>query len=256
MRFASGTTAGHSFLDLLNTAGGASTMVMMRLAAGGTASGSTQWQGNGIIEQGGASTSCIVYSATNNTGGGRIYTGRMYQSGAWCVGDATNNDTSSEAQAGLTGPLLNISQTTGGSLTSTANQSLYYNVAGVTTIQGHAGHSFITNTTTIASTNASKFITNSGRRVKTTVTTTNLTIVDSYEVVIVGAISGSVTITLPSTPTSGDIYTIKDQGGNAATFNIIISGNGNNIDGVSSYTMNANYEGATVVFANSSWSII
>jgi len=256
MRYVSGSTSNHAFIDLLNTAGGASTMVMMRIAAGGTASGVAAWAGNGFIEQGGSSTSCIAYTATNNTGGGRIATGRMYQSGAWCIGDATINDTSAEAQAGLTGPLLNITQITGGSLTSIANQSLHYNSAGVNTLQGHVGHALIANTTTVASTSTTKFITNVGRRVNTVVTTTSLGVSAGTEVIIVGAIASSVTITLPSGPTAGDIYTVKDQLGNAATKNIIISGNGNNIDDNSSYTMNANYQSITVIFANGSWSVI
>jgi len=115
----------------------------------------------------------------------------------------------------------------------------------------------MTNTgTTVASTTTGKFITNVGRRVKTTVTTTNLTVVDGYEIIIVGTLIAGITVTLPASPTAGDIYTIKDQGGTSATFNIIVSGNGNNIDGSSSYTLNSSYQSITVVFANSSWSIL
>lgn len=104
--------------------------------------------------------------------------------------------------------------------------------------------------------NTDKLVTSVGRRIQTTVTTTNLTIVDGYEVIIVGTLSGTVTITLPASPTAGDIYTIKDQGGDAASFNIIVDGNGNNIDGLSTYTINTDYQSITVIFANGTWSVL
>jgi len=252
----SGISTGTGNLLVYNNAAGGVTNSGIKLLAAGDSHAVTGWGGNGIIEQVGDSASALVFSRIRGDNTSRQITGRIYQSGVWSVGDATNNDTSSEAQAGLTGALINISGITGGTLTSTTNQSLVYNNAGVITLQGHAGHSFITNTTTIASTNSNKFITNRGRRIATTVTTTNLTVIDGYETIIIGAITGSITITLPASPTAGDIYTIKDQLGNAATYNIIVSGNGNNIDGVSSYTLNANYESINVLFANGTWSIV
>lgn len=227
------------------------------LFGAGTGHATPEYAGNGTIEQSGNSTSALVFAKRNGADGlSFASTGAIWQSGAWTIGRATNNDTSTEAQAGLTGPLLNLTQTTGGTLTTVANQGLLYNVAGTVTLQGNAGHSLIASTTTVASTSTTKFITNVGRRVNTVVTTTNLGVSAGTEVIIVGAIASSITITLPSGPTAGDIYTIKDQLGNAATNNIIVSGNGNNIDGVSSYTMNANYQSITVVFANGTWSII
>lgn len=63
------------------------------------------------------------------------------------------------------------------------------------------------------------------------------------------------TITLTATPVIGEKHTIKDIAGGAATFNITIDGNGNNIDGISSQTISTNYGSLTVVFTTE-WSII
>jgi len=75
--------------------------------------------------------------------------GRIWQTGAWAIGNTATNDTSSAAQAGLTGSLVSLSAVTGGTLTSASNQAINYNNAGINTLQGHAGARFITNTTTV-----------------------------------------------------------------------------------------------------------
>jgi len=249
-----GTTGTRSAMQVYNA--GSATTTGVGIQAGGIAHATAEYAGNGIIEQYGASTSGLIFTKMVGNGTGFASTGAIWQSGAWTIGRSTQNDTSTEAQAGLTGPLLNLTQITSGTLTSTTNQSLVYNNAGTITLQGHVGHTLIANTTTVASTSTSKFITNVGRRVTTNVKTANYTITTSDEIILVGALSGSITITLPSGPTAGDIYAIKDQGGTAATFNIVVSGNGNNIDGSSSYSINTNYQSITLVFGNGSWSII
>lgn len=251
-----GTTNTRAALQVMNVGAGGTATVGVSLFSAGTAHATAEYAGNGIIEQVGAATSGLIFTKVQGNATNFASTGAIWQSGAWTIGRSTQNDTSTEAQAGLVGPLLNITQITSGSQTSATNQALLYNSAGTVTLQGHVGHSLVANTTTVASTITSKFITNVGRRVNTVVTTTNLGVSAGTEVIIVGAISSSVTITLPSGPTAGDTYTVKDQLGNAATNNIIVSGNGNNIDGETSYTMNANYQSITVVFANGTWSII
>lgn len=111
--------------------------------------------------------------------------------------------------------------------------------------------------TTIASVNNNKFITAKGRRVNVTATTANpYNVLATDEIIAVGAIVTSTTINLPSSPTTGDIYKIKDSTGVASTYNIVISGNGNNIDNASTYTLTVNYSSLTVVFTGSVWSII
>jgi hypothetical protein len=54
-------------------------------------------------------------------------------------GSATNNDTESEAAAGLTGTVLNLAAITGGTLTTVAGQAVIYNSAGYLTLQGNSG---------------------------------------------------------------------------------------------------------------------
>lgn len=250
-----GGSGNRSAIQILNNA--TTNTCGVSLFGAGTGHATAEYAGNGTIEQSGNSTSALIFTKRNGTDGTSFAsTGAIWQSGAWTIGRATSNDTSAEAQAGLTGPLLNLTQTTGGSLTTVANQALLYNVAGTVTLQGNTGHNFITGTTSVASTNTSKFITSLGRRVRTTVTTTSLTMVDGYDVIVIGTLSAPITITLPSGPTAGDTYIIKDQGGGSATNNITVSGNGNNIDGAASYTINTNYQSITVIFANGTWSII
>jgi hypothetical protein len=252
----SGGTVHRAALQVLNNAAGGSSTSGVALFAGGTSHATPEYAGMGTIEQSGSATSGLIFTKLLGNGTGFASTGAIWQSGAWTIGRSTQNDTSTEAQAGLTGPLLNLTHITGGSQTSVANQSLVYNNAGTIILQGHVGHSLVANTTTVASTSTSKFITNVGRRVNTVVTTGNLNVSAGTEVIIVGTLSSSITVTLPSGPTAGDIYTIKDQAGGSATNNIIVSGNGVNIDGAPTYTINTNYQSITVVFANGSWSII
>jgi len=61
--------------------------------------------------------------------------------------------------------------------------------------------------------------------------------------------SNTVTITLPAAPDDGDIIKLIDVGANAATNNIIINGNSNNIQGSSSnYNINTNRSGTEFIF--------
>jgi len=61
--------------------------------------------------------------------------------------------------------------------------------------------------------------------------------------------SNTVTITLPAAPDDGDIIKLIDVGANAATNNIIINGNSNNIQGSSSnYNISTNRSGTEFIF--------
>ena len=61
--------------------------------------------------------------------------------------------------------------------------------------------------------------------------------------------NNTVTITLPTAPDDGDIIKLIDVGANAATNNIIIDGNGKNIQGSSSnYNINTNRSGTEFIF--------
>jgi len=68
------------------------------------------------------------------------------------------------------------------------------------------------------------------------------------------------TVTLNATPTLGDEVTVKDEDGSLAEFEIIINGNGNNIDGSGTYTMTASQNGikgaVTMRFGANGWALI
>ncbi len=63
----------------------------------------------------------------------------------------------------------------------------------------------------------------------------------STYVILANSPSASITITLPATPRDGQVFKIKDVGGAALTNNIIINGNGNNIDGAACGLINTSY---------------
>jgi hypothetical protein len=56
------------------------------------------------------------------------------------------------------------------------------------------------------------------------------------------------TITLPATPFDGQAFKFKDAGGQALTYNITISGNGNNIDGDPTAVINTDYGALELLF--------
>lgn len=67
--------------------------------------------------------------------------------------------------------------------------------------------------------------------------------------------STAATENLPSSPTLGLSYLIKDCGGLAGSHNITVSGNGNNIDGASTFVMNVAYQSAAFTWNGTQWSI-
>jgi hypothetical protein len=160
--------------------------------------------------------------------------------------------------ASATGQVLTIQSQNATGTTATGGKLLLKSGTGTST---PGNIEFSTGSTVIATAGTSKFITNQGKRINTTSTTANLTIVDGYEVILVGTLTGSITITLPASPTTGDIYTIKDQGGSASSFNINISGNGKNIEQIAggtaaTLTLNTNYYVARLIYNGTTWSLI
>ena len=87
-----------------------------------------------------------------------------------------------------------------------------------------------------------------------TTTSTNLNLWDAHYVVLVNASGASRTMNLPATATSGRMFVIKkiDASANA----VVISGNGNNVDGAASASLTAQYESIQVVGDGSDWWII
>lgn len=80
-------------------------------------------------------------------------------------------------------------------------------------------------------------------------------VVASDRVIAVGTLAGPITVTLPASPTTGQTFTIKDVNASAAVHNITVSGNGHNIDGLSSQTISTNYGVITVAYTGTQWSI-
>lgn len=78
--------------------------------------------------------------------------------------------------------------------------------------------------------------------------TANTTLDNTYYTVLADSTGGAFTISLPAAPDQGQAYKIKDSGGNALTNNITISGNGNNIDGSASASINTDYGALELVY--------
>jgi hypothetical protein len=67
----------------------------------------------------------------------------------------------------------------------------------------------------------------------------------------VNTTSGAITVTLPATPSAGDIVSIADYAGTAATNNITIARNGSNIEGgTADATLDTNREARTYVYVD------
>jgi hypothetical protein len=74
------------------------------------------------------------------------------------------------------------------------------------------------------------------------------------DVVFVNSASGAYTVTLPASPTLGDRVRIIDLANNAATNNITVGRNGNNIDGsASNFTIDINNAGVEFIYTNSTY---
>ena len=68
----------------------------------------------------------------------------------------------------------------------------------------------------------------------------------------VNTTSGAITVTLPASPSGGDIVAVKDYAQTFATNNVTLARNGSNIEGVASdQTLNGNAESVTFVYVDS-----
>lgn len=182
-------------------AGGASTNGVSIQAPGSTF-GTSAYQSNGVIEQTGPTTSALVFGKNQGNGSGQAVSGRIFQSGAWGIGDYFGNNTSASAQAGLTGTVINLAGVSGGALTGGSQQATifnalappFFNSNGLLTLQGSAGVNLVVGTTITAGVITNKFVTNLGRNVKVRVTTTNPTnVTASDEIISVGTVSANAT---------------------------------------------------------------
>ena len=68
------------------------------------------------------------------------------------------------------------------------------------------------------------------------------------------------TVTLNAAPVAGDEVTVKDEDGSLAGFNIIINGNGKNIDGAPTYTMtlaqNGLFGSVSMIYTGTAWALV
>ena len=84
----------------------------------------------------------------------------------------------------------------------------------------------------------------------------NFTLTDTYYAVMANSTGGSFTVTLPAAPAVGQAYKIKDSGLDALSNNITIDGNGNNIDGVGTATINTDGGALEVVWDGTQWNVL
>lgn len=92
--------------------------------------------------------------------------------------------------------------------------------------------------------------------------TSDTTLTDADRTVLVNtqAPDALITITLPATPLTGQIYEIKDKGagglGYSSTRNIVVDGNGQNISGNPTYTINEDGKSIVIIYSGFAWHII
>ena len=79
-----------------------------------------------------------------------------------------------------------------------------------------------------------------------------LTTGSSY-VILGDSTGGAFTITLPSSPISGQAFKIKDAGGDALSEPITVNGNGNNIDGGATAMINTSYGALELMWSGTEW---
>lgn len=326
-----GTTNEMAVTESINYASGGAATVGIRAIAAGSSFPTGAWQSNGVLDQIGNSTSALIFSATNGASGSSSVKGRIFQSGAWTIGDL-GTGSSSYTQAGLTGPLLSFSNV-GGSLTTTGGQAIIFKTfnggpdQGTLYLQANTAVNTISGTTSVTSSSSTKFINFLGRTHKlVSITSSPYNILATDELISVGnistqsttiaagsngaslpqstinvasttgfptsgfilvvtttgqqvvqytnvsggnqftgctggtgtmstggAVSSLFTINLPASPSQGDFYSVKDANGSAGNNNILVNGNGHNIDGSSNLLIMTNYTNAAFTYNGSTW---
>lgn len=88
----------------------------------------------------------------------------------------------------------------------------------------------------------------SGVTVVKNIVTGDTTIDNTYGLILCYSTGATLTITLPASPTDNKSFKFKDVTGNANVFNIIVDGNGKNIDGSLTATINSDYGGFEIVY--------
>jgi hypothetical protein len=76
-----------------------------------------------------------------------------------------------------------------------------------------------------------------------------------FMLVVNKTIGGATTIYLPAIPAGNFICVVKDGKGDAASNNITVDGNGNNMDGASTIVMNLNYQSLNFAWNGTQWNV-
>ena len=69
-------------------------------------------------------------------------------------------------------------------------------------------------------------------------------------------VGASTTVTLPSSPVTGQLIVVKDAKGDAFTNNITVNPSAGTIDGLSSFILTQNYQALTFIYNGTEWNII
>ena len=85
----------------------------------------------------------------------------------------------------------------------------------------------------------------------------NISVLSTDNTIIINkTIAATTTVTLPASPAINQPVTIKDGAGNANTYNITVSGNGNTIDGGNTYVIGGAYGSISMMWTGSFWSVV
>jgi predicted glutamine amidotransferase len=96
---------------------------------------------------------------------------------------------------------------------------------------------------------------NATRRAITNVSTATYTVKSDDDYICVNR-NGAVTLTLPGTPTQGDEYEIKDDGGFvSASQPLTLNGNGKLIDGASTFVMDGAKSAIKVTYNGTQYNV-
>jgi hypothetical protein len=87
---------------------------------------------------------------------------------------------------------------------------------------------------------------------RTTTSNTTLSLTNDY-FLCTDSTAGTITVTLPPSPPTGQTFLVKDCTGQAATHNVIVSGG--TIDGQSSYTLSVGFQAVGFTWTGSQWGL-